>query len=264
MITDLDPVRRPRVYISGPLSTGGGNREQNVAFAANAFRALIEAGYAPLCPHLTHYAEAKHDCHFDHATWLSIDEEWVRVADAVYRIVGPSKGAKQECDLAHSLGIPVFSSLSALNDWRATRWRSDAVSTRLEPASAVADVRCGDVEFASGAVRSGDTAGACFHLVSPVGLRRVAEACHEGAKKYSPYNWEKGMPLVDLLEHALQHIYHYLDGDRTDDHLGHAAWNLLAACHSEERWPELNEGTLRPVRAGACARNPNETLCTET
>lgn len=102
--------------------------------------------------------------------------------------------------------------------------------------------------YESGAVRSGDAEAEAYHLIPTHGLRRVAKTCAEGAAKYSPYNWEKGMPVADLLNHGLRHLYLYLEGDRSEDHLGHAAWNVMAAIDSEERWPELNEGTLRPAR----------------
>lgn len=63
-----------------------------------------------------------------------------------------------------------------------------------------------------------------------------------GASRYGEGNWLKGMPLAFLLNHALAHIYTFLDGDRSEDHLGHAAANLLMACHSHENWPHLNPG----------------------
>jgi len=77
------------------------------------------------------------------------------------------------------------------------------------------------------------------------GLQGVARACAEGAVKYSPYNWEKGMPCVEMIRHALRHVYLWLDGDREEDHLGHAAWNMFGALHSLDQWPGLNEGTMR-------------------
>ncbi len=73
-----------------------------------------------------------------------------------------------------------------------------------------------------------------------VGVRRAAEAMALGASKYGENNWTLGMPVKFLLNHALAHIYTWLDGDRTEDHLGHAAANLLMACHSVEKWPEIN------------------------
>lgn len=97
------------------------------------------------------------------------------------------------------------------------------------------------VTFDSGAVRSADCANVRYDLITPIGLRRVAEAYAEGSEKYGDYNWEKGMPIAEMLNHAVAHIYNYLAGDRSEDHLGHAAWNLMAACHSEEMWPEIND-----------------------
>jgi hypothetical protein len=114
------------------------------------------------------------------------------------------------------------------------------------------------VKFQTGAVRSSDAEATRYDLVSPIGLEAVARTCAEGAAKYGDWNWEKGMPVHDLLNHALRHIYQYLSGDRSEDHLPHAAWGLLAAIHSEALWPHLNDGTLRgagctPPGAGPCS-----------
>ncbi len=116
------------------------------------------------------------------------------------------------------------------------------------------------VKFSTGAVRSSDAEATRYDLISPIGLEAVARTCAEGAEKYSDFNWERGMPVHDLLNHALRHIYRYLAGDRSEDHLPHAAWGLLAAIHSEQLWPELNEGTLRgpgcKAPAGEALRGP--------
>jgi len=102
------------------------------------------------------------------------------------------------------------------------------------------------VDFKSGAVRSDDCKNVRYDLITPIGLRCVAEAYAEGAVKYSDYNCEKGMPVSDLLNHAIAHIYKYLGGDRSESHLGHAAWGLLMACHSAELWPHLNTLQRQP------------------
>lgn len=111
------------------------------------------------------------------------------------------------------------------------------------------------VRFATGAVRSSDAEATRYDLISPIGLEAVARTCAEGAAKYGDWNWEKGMPVHDLLNHALRHVYRHLAGDRSEPHLAHAAWGLLAAIHSDELWPHLNEATLRgpgctPPQAG--------------
>lgn len=68
----------------------------------------------------------------------------------------------------------------------------------------------------------------------------MAEAMAHGAAKYGEGNWTLGMPVKFLLNHALGHVFQYLAGDRSEDHLGHAAANLFMACHSEEAWPDIN------------------------
>lgn len=124
-------------------------------------------------------------------------------------------------------------------------------------------------KFSTGAVRSRDREGERYDLISPIGLRRLARTCHEGAIKYSDFSWERGMPIHDILNHAIAHLYQYLSGDRSEDHLAHTAWNCFAAMHSEELWPHLNEGRLR--RAGCVAPSgdyqddrPTETGTSET
>jgi len=100
-------------------------------------------------------------------------------------------------------------------------------------------------KFGTGAVRSNEVEDLRYDLITPIGLREVARAYAEGSGKYGDFNWEKGMPVHDLLNHAIAHIYRFLEGDRSEPHLGHAAWNVLAAIHSYELWPHLNKGTLR-------------------
>lgn len=99
-------------------------------------------------------------------------------------------------------------------------------------------------QFSSGAVRSATVAGetskpARFDLVSPIGMRRLAETYAEGAIKYSPNNWRRGIPASNLINHALAHIFAYATGDRSEDHMAHAAWNLFAVMDFEETRPDL-------------------------
>jgi hypothetical protein len=103
----------------------------------------------------------------------------------------------------------------------------------------------GRTRFETGAERSSDADNERWDYISPIGLKSVAETCAEGAEKYSAYNWEKGMSADILLNHAIRHIYMWLGGDRSENHLGHAAWNVLGAIHSVKLWPELNAGKLR-------------------
>ncbi len=113
----------------------------------------------------------------------------------------------------------------------------------------------GRVEFKTGAVRSSDAKDVRYDLISPIALEALAKTCAEGAAKYGDYNWERGMPVHDLLNHAIRHIYKFLSGDRSEDHLPHAMWGLGAAIHSAKLWPDLNNGTLRSVGCGVPIHN---------
>jgi hypothetical protein len=117
----------------------------------------------------------------------------------------------------------------------------------------------GGTQFSTGAVRSGDANTVMYQLISPIGMRRLAETMKEGFDKYGAYNWERGMPIGDILNHALRHIYIYLSGDRSEDHLAHAGWNLHAAMHMEETHPELDHG-LRPVKVNPEPMSKEEML----
>jgi hypothetical protein len=56
----------------------------------------------------------------------------------------------------------------------------------------------------------------------------VANITFLGAKSHGDDNWKKGS-INDHVEKCLTHLFAYLAGDRSDDHLGHAAWRALAA-----------------------------------
>lgn len=102
------------------------------------------------------------------------------------------------------------------------------------------------VQYATGAVRSADAESVRYDLISPIALERWAKTCHEGAQKYGDYNWEKGMAVSVMINHTFEHLRKYLAGDRSEDHLGHALWNIAGAIHSEELWPELNHNLRGP------------------
>jgi hypothetical protein len=100
-------------------------------------------------------------------------------------------------------------------------------------------------KYETGAERSADCDDVRYDLITPIGLRALAKTYAEGATKFGAHNWENGMPATDMLNHAISHVFSFLGGDRTEDHLGHAAWNILGAIHSIEKWPELNSDMLR-------------------
>lgn len=99
------PVRtnRARVYVSGPYTS---DPAANTVRAIHVGQVLLERGYAPMVPHLSHYWHEQLPNPYD--AWLELDVAWVLVADAVLRMPGESSGADEEVALARAHGIPVF------------------------------------------------------------------------------------------------------------------------------------------------------------
>jgi len=88
-------------------------------------------------------------------------------------------------------------------------------------------------KWSTGAKRDNLEGKGRFDLLSSIALYRLALVAEYGGKHYGDHNWEKGMPLSNLLNHAIRHIYLYIGGDRTQDHLAKAMWGLHAAIHTE-------------------------------
>lgn len=89
-------------------------------------------------------------------------------------------------------------------------------------------------EFPSGMVRDTREGKGRYDLITPFGLRRLAQVYERGAVKYNERNWEKGAPFGRFIDSALRHIEQYIMGANDEDHLAHATWNLMAIMHFEE------------------------------
>ena len=101
---------RKRVYIAGPITHG--DRDANVKQAVEAARQLIEAGYAPLVPHLHCLIDWCDEVRYEDR--LQVEFPWVAVAEAVVRLPGRSEGSDREVELAWHHGIPVYHSVKEL------------------------------------------------------------------------------------------------------------------------------------------------------
>lgn len=113
-------------------------------------------------------------------------------------------------------------------------------------------------EHTTGAVRDIRHGKGRFDLISVVANRRLAKVYEGGAVKYSPRNWEKGMPVSRFLDSAKRHINDYEmirlyeregisleqlppDVNPHEDHLAQAVWNLFGIMHMEEVKPEMDD-----------------------
>jgi len=89
-------------------------------------------------------------------------------------------------------------------------------------------------KFETGAVRDRIVGKGLPTLRSPISNRRVNKHFETGAIKYDLRNWEKGMPVIEFLNSAQRHLDEYLEGNRSEDHLSAAEWNVHCAIHIEE------------------------------
>lgn len=93
----------------------------------------------------------------------------------------------------------------------------------------------------TGAVRSKDADGTRFDLISPLFMEAVAKVLHEGSVKYNDHNWRKGFAWSECLNHLEKHINEFKKGDRSENHLAHAACNIMFLIEYAVTHPELND-----------------------
>lgn len=105
--------KRPRIYVAGPISKGDINA--NVQNGINVGKELLEAGYAPFIPHLSHLVDSGALVGTDaYEKWLELDLSFIQVCDALLRLPGESAGADREVAFAQSVGVPVYDNLETL------------------------------------------------------------------------------------------------------------------------------------------------------
>ena len=102
-----------RVFISGPYS---GNPVANTEAAMDAAHALMDLGFHPFCPHLSHFLEQYRSRPYEE--WMRLDLEWVAQCDVLLRLPGESEGADREVAAAKSDGIRVFFSIEEVDAYR--------------------------------------------------------------------------------------------------------------------------------------------------
>ena len=88
--------------------------------------------------------------------------------------------------------------------------------------------------FPTGATREPNLDRGRYDLIPPIALKALAIHYERGAKKYEDRNWELGLPLSRHLNSALRHLQDFLAGDREEDHLSAAVFNIFAITHNFE------------------------------
>lgn len=101
---------KTKVYVAGPYTSP--DSCINTHNAIEMGDRLLEAGYVPFVPHLTHFWHTMSPK--DYQTWLDYDEQWMVMCDVMIRLPGKSSGADREEAIFRKLGKPVFRDLSRL------------------------------------------------------------------------------------------------------------------------------------------------------
>lgn len=86
-------------------------------------------------------------------------------------------------------------------------------------------------EFNTGAVRDASKGKGIPSAIPTRALVKLAKRFEDGAAKYERDNWKQGIPLSRYVDSLYRHLWAFMDGDRTEDHLGAIIWN--AVCLSE-------------------------------
>lgn len=84
-------------------------------------------------------------------------------------------------------------------------------------------------EFSTGAVRDRGELKPRPDLIHPYFLFRLGMHLARGAKKYSAWNWSKGMPVSEFFASANRHLVQAMTGDESEDHLSAVAFNVMGA-----------------------------------
>lgn len=101
-----------KVYIASPYTIG--DQAVNVKISMDAAHELMNFGYAPFAPLLSHFQHMMHPRPYE--DWMAMDFVWIEACDCVLRIPGESSGADREVKFANEKGIPVYYSVAELHE----------------------------------------------------------------------------------------------------------------------------------------------------
>lgn len=92
------------IYVAGPYTKV--DPALNVRIAIDAAQILLQKGYYPFVPHLTHFWHMIHFVNYE--KWMDYDFVWLSKCDALLRLPGESPGADREVEFATKNNITVY------------------------------------------------------------------------------------------------------------------------------------------------------------
>jgi hypothetical protein len=94
-------------------------------------------------------------------------------------------------------------------------------------------------DYGTGATRDAVKGKGRFDLIPDLALTRLAGVYERGGLNHGDRNWEQGLPLSRMIDSATRHLTQYKMSKYTpelddEDHLAHAAWNILGIMHVDD------------------------------
>jgi hypothetical protein len=102
-----------KIYVSGPYTKGDPCANTHAAIMMG--NRLLDAGFVPFVPHLSHFWHTVTPRHYE--DWMKIDLAFLPACDAMLRLPGESSGADREEAAAKRRGVPVFYDYESLEAW---------------------------------------------------------------------------------------------------------------------------------------------------
>ncbi len=96
-------------------------------------------------------------------------------------------------------------------------------------------------QFETGAVRDMSAGKGRMDLLPFTAIMELSKHCEAGAVKYGERNVDKGIPQHSLINSGLRHLAKYVRGDKDENHLVAALWNIAWAVEQDVNKPELND-----------------------
>jgi hypothetical protein len=78
-------------------------------------------------------------------------------------------------------------------------------------------------------------------LLPCTAILELAKHSENGCKKYGERSVDKGIPQHSFIDSGLRHLFKYLRGDKDENHLVSALWNIAWAVEQDVNKPELND-----------------------
>jgi len=103
-------MKKLKVYIASPYTDG--DTALNVKMQMDFADKLMDEGFTPFVPLLSHFQHMAHPRQYD--DWLMYAIDWLKSCDVLLRVGGESPGAEKEIEIAKQNKIPVFYGITPL------------------------------------------------------------------------------------------------------------------------------------------------------